>query len=131
VLLLGLLAVARGVGGRAAASAVFGVGLLAWIAGAAARAAVAILLSRIMGADTRLDPAGFDIGIRQSWQDALNEVEANGGKPYPIPAGASEHRFGGLGFANWAYEVVEQRSSSACSSTRSSSARSPARRTLA
>jgi hypothetical protein len=41
VLLLGLLAVARGVGGRAAASAVFGVGLLAWIAGAAARAAVA------------------------------------------------------------------------------------------
>jgi 1-aminocyclopropane-1-carboxylate deaminase len=67
-----------------------------------------ILLSRIMGADTRLDPAGFDIGIRQSWQEALDDVEANGGKAYPIPAGASEHRLGGLGFANWAYEVVEQ-----------------------
>ncbi|TDD29341.1 1-aminocyclopropane-1-carboxylate deaminase [Kribbella turkmenica] len=67
-----------------------------------------VLLSRIMGADTRLDPAGFDIGIRQSWQDALDEVEANGGKPYPIPAGASEHPLGGLGFANWAYEVAEQ-----------------------
>jgi 1-aminocyclopropane-1-carboxylate deaminase len=67
-----------------------------------------ILLSRIMGADTRLDPAGFDIGVRQSWQDALDEVEANGGKPYPIPAGASEHRLGGLGFANWAFELVEQ-----------------------
>jgi 1-aminocyclopropane-1-carboxylate deaminase len=67
-----------------------------------------ILLSRIMGADLRLDPAGFDIGIRQSWQDALDEVEANGGKPYPIPAGASEHPLGGLGFANWAYEVAEQ-----------------------
>jgi 1-aminocyclopropane-1-carboxylate deaminase len=67
-----------------------------------------ILLSRIMGADVRLDPAGFDIGIRQSWQDALDEVEANGGKPYPIPAGASEHPLGGLGFANWAYEVAEQ-----------------------
>ncbi len=67
-----------------------------------------ILLSRIMGADTRLEPTGFDIGIRQSWQDALDEVEAAGGKPYPIPAGASEHRLGGLGFANWAYEVVEQ-----------------------
>jgi 1-aminocyclopropane-1-carboxylate deaminase len=67
-----------------------------------------ILLSRIMGADTRLDPAGFDIGIRQSWQDALDEVEANGGKPYPIPAGASEHPLGGLGFADWAYEVAAQ-----------------------
>jgi hypothetical protein len=29
------------------------------------------LLSRIMGADVRLDPAGFDIGIRRSWQEAL------------------------------------------------------------
>jgi 1-aminocyclopropane-1-carboxylate deaminase len=67
-----------------------------------------ILLSRIMGADARLDPAGFDIGIRQSWQDALDEVEANGGKPYPIPAGASEHPLGGLGFADWAYEVAAQ-----------------------
>jgi 1-aminocyclopropane-1-carboxylate deaminase len=69
-----------------------------------------ILLSRIMGADIRLDPSGFDIGIRKSWQDALDEVEANGGKPYPIPAGASEHKLGGLGFANWAYEVAEQES---------------------
>lgn len=67
-----------------------------------------ILLSRIMGADVRLDPHGFDIGIRQSWEDALAEVEASGGKPYAIPAGASEHKFGGLGFANWAYEVAEQ-----------------------
>jgi 1-aminocyclopropane-1-carboxylate deaminase len=61
-----------------------------------------------MGADTRLDPSGFDIGVRQSWQEAVDEVEANGGKPYPIPAGASEHKLGGLGFANWAYEVAEQ-----------------------
>ena len=67
-----------------------------------------ILLSRIMGADVRLDPHGFDIGIRQSWEDAIAEVEASGGKPYAIPAGASEHKLGGLGFANWAFEVVEQ-----------------------
>jgi len=67
-----------------------------------------ILLSRLMGADVRLDPAGFDIGIRDSWQNAIAEVEAAGGKPYPIPAGASEHKLGGLGFANWAYEVQEQ-----------------------
>jgi 1-aminocyclopropane-1-carboxylate deaminase len=67
-----------------------------------------ILLSRIMGADARLDPAGFDIGIRQSWQEAIDEIESQGGKPYPIPAGASEHRLGGLGFANWAYELAAQ-----------------------
>jgi 1-aminocyclopropane-1-carboxylate deaminase len=67
-----------------------------------------ILLSRIMGADVRLDPAGFDIGIRRSWQEALDDVAAQGGKPYAIPAGASEHPYGGLGFANWAFEVAEQ-----------------------
>ena len=67
-----------------------------------------ILLSRIMGADVRLDPPGFDIGIRSSWEDALREVEEAGGTPYGIPAGASEHPLGGLGFANWAFEVAEQ-----------------------
>jgi 1-aminocyclopropane-1-carboxylate deaminase len=51
-----------------------------------------ILLSRIMGADVRLDPSGFDIGIRTSWEDAIRESEEAGGKPYGIPAGASEHR---------------------------------------
>jgi len=67
-----------------------------------------LLLSRMMGADSRLDAAGFDIGIRDSWKQALADVEAAGGTPYPIPAGASEHRLGGLGFANWAFEVAEQ-----------------------
>ena len=67
-----------------------------------------ILLSRIMGADVRLDPAGFDIGIRPSWEQALADVEERGGKPYPIPAGASDHPLGGLGFARWADEVAEQ-----------------------
>jgi 1-aminocyclopropane-1-carboxylate deaminase len=67
-----------------------------------------ILLSRLMGAEVRLDESGFDIGIRSSWQQALADVEARGGKPYGIPAGASEHKFGGLGFASWAYEVEQQ-----------------------
>jgi 1-aminocyclopropane-1-carboxylate deaminase len=67
-----------------------------------------ILLSRIMGADVRLDQSGFDIGIRQSWEEAIAEVEAAGGTPYAIPAGASEHPLGGLGFANWAFEVARQ-----------------------
>ena len=67
-----------------------------------------ILLSRIMGADVRLDPSGFDIGIRKSWEDALMSVVESGGTPYAIPAGASDHPLGGLGFARWADEVAEQ-----------------------
>jgi len=67
-----------------------------------------IQLSRLMGADVRLDAAGFDIGFRDSWKGAIEEVEAAGGKPYAIPAGGSDHRLGGLGFANWAYEVEQQ-----------------------
>src|SRR5689334_8324921 len=49
-----------------------------------------ILLSRIMGADVRLDPAGFDIGFRRSWEAALESVTERGGRPYAIPAGASD-----------------------------------------
>jgi 1-aminocyclopropane-1-carboxylate deaminase len=67
-----------------------------------------ILLSRIMGADVRLSDAGFDIGFRRSWEDALASVRAAGGTPYAIPAGASDHPLGGHGFADWAREVAEQ-----------------------
>ncbi len=67
-----------------------------------------ILLSRIMGAQVELVEAGFGIGFKQSWENALAEIRAAGGVPYPIPAGASDHRLGGLGFANWAYEVAQQ-----------------------
>jgi 1-aminocyclopropane-1-carboxylate deaminase len=67
-----------------------------------------IMLSRIMGAEVRLDPAGFGIGFKTSWEKALDDVTARGGTPYAIPAGASDHRLGGLGFANWAYEVEKQ-----------------------
>ena len=67
-----------------------------------------ILLSRLMGADVRLSPAGFDIGFRPSWEEALASVEEAGGKPYAIPAGASDHPLGGHGFARWADEVAEQ-----------------------
>ncbi|MEV6305718.1 1-aminocyclopropane-1-carboxylate deaminase [Actinoplanes sp. NPDC051861] len=67
-----------------------------------------ILISRLAGADVRLVKAGFGIGFKESWEAALAEVTASGGTPYAIPAGASDHRLGGLGFANWAYEVIEQ-----------------------
>lgn len=67
-----------------------------------------ILLSRVVGAEVRLDPAGFGIGFKDSWKKAISDVEARGGRPYAIPAGGSDHPLGGLGFANWAFEVAEQ-----------------------
>src|SRR5215475_11075795 len=67
-----------------------------------------ILLSRIMGAETQLVDEGFDIGIRDSWIRALEDVKARGGKPYAIPAGASVHNFGGLGYVGFAEEVRQQ-----------------------
>lgn len=67
-----------------------------------------ILMSRVMGAEVQLVDEGFDIGIRQSWENALEDVKAKGGKPYPIPAGASVHKFGGLGYVGFAEEVRAQ-----------------------
>jgi 1-aminocyclopropane-1-carboxylate deaminase len=67
-----------------------------------------ILLSRILGADVRLVQADFGIGFKESWEQVLADVEAAGGKPYAIPAGASDHPLGGLGYARWAREVAEQ-----------------------
>jgi 1-aminocyclopropane-1-carboxylate deaminase len=67
-----------------------------------------IQLSRLMGADVRLVQSEFGIGFKESWEKALADIEAVGGKPYAIPAGASDHELGGLGFARWAQEVAEQ-----------------------
>ncbi|RAZ83011.1 1-aminocyclopropane-1-carboxylate deaminase [Mesorhizobium hawassense] len=67
-----------------------------------------ILLSRIMGAEVRLVDGGFDIGIRRSWEKALYEVKARGGTPYAIPAGASVHPYGGLGYVGFAEELRAQ-----------------------
>jgi 1-aminocyclopropane-1-carboxylate deaminase len=86
-----------------------------------------ILLSRVMGADVRLVDEGFDIGIRKSWEQAINEVKAAGGKPYAIPAGASVHKYGGLGYVGFAEEVRAQEKALGFRSTTSWSAPSPAR----
>ena len=67
-----------------------------------------ILLTRLMGADSRIVEDGFDIGIRKSWEAAIEEVKAEGGKPYAIPAGASVHKLGGLGYVGFAEEVRAQ-----------------------
>ena len=67
-----------------------------------------ILMSRVMGAQIELVDEGFDIGVRESWERALENVREGGGKPYAIPAGASDHPLGGLGFAGFADEVRQQ-----------------------
>ena len=67
-----------------------------------------ILLTKLMGADSRLVDDGFDIGIRKSWEDAIQSVKDEGGVPYGIPAGASVHKYGGLGYVGFAEEVRKQ-----------------------
>ena len=82
-----------------------------------------ILLSRMMGADSRLDDAGFDIGVRDSWKNALAEVEASGGKPYPIPPAPPSTRSAGSASRTGRSSSPSRRRRSASRSTRSSSAR--------
>jgi 1-aminocyclopropane-1-carboxylate deaminase len=67
-----------------------------------------ILMSRLMGAKVELVDEGFGINFKQSWENALEEVRREGGKPYAIPAGASDHRLGGLGYVGFAEEVRAQ-----------------------
>ncbi len=67
-----------------------------------------ILMSRVLGAEIELVDEGFDIGIRESWERAIEDVKAKGGKPYAIPAGASVHKLGGLGYVGFAEEVRAQ-----------------------
>jgi 1-aminocyclopropane-1-carboxylate deaminase len=67
-----------------------------------------IQLSRLMGADVRIVGDGFGIGHKETLAKLTEEVVQSGGKPYYIPAGASDHPLGGLGFARWAFEVRAQ-----------------------
>lgn len=67
-----------------------------------------ILLSRLMGGNTILDGYGYSTTQKSSWNKAIAEVEKQGGKPYAIPAGASDHLLGGLGYANFADELSIQ-----------------------
>jgi len=62
-----------------------------------------IQLSRLMGAETRiLDRTAT------STEEVLESLRKEGHKPYHIPVGASTHTLGGLGFARFAFEVIEQ-----------------------
>ena len=67
-----------------------------------------IQLSRLMGGDVRMDQSGFGIEHKSTLAQLTEEIKNKGGKPYYIPAGASDHPLGGLGFARWAFEVEQQ-----------------------
>ena len=67
-----------------------------------------ILLSRLMGAETLLEGEGYSTAVKETWERALEQVRSEGGKPYPIPAGASDHPLGGLGYADFADELAAQ-----------------------
>jgi 1-aminocyclopropane-1-carboxylate deaminase len=67
-----------------------------------------ILLSRLMGAETVLEGEGYSTAVKETWERGLEDVRREGGKPYAIPAGASDHPLGGLGYANFADEVAAQ-----------------------
>ncbi|KAF7714649.1 1-aminocyclopropane-1-carboxylate deaminase [Penicillium ucsense] len=92
-----------------------------------------ILLSRVMGADVRVPPhdsegmekekakekekekakekgntVTFGIEHKDIVKEVVRQCEETGKKPYYIPAGASDHPLGELGFARWAFEVEQQ-----------------------
>jgi 1-aminocyclopropane-1-carboxylate deaminase len=67
-----------------------------------------IQLSRIMGAGIEFSTEDFSIAIKDSWSRVVERVTRDGGKPYAIPAGASDHPLGGLGYAAFADELRAQ-----------------------
>ncbi len=67
-----------------------------------------IQLSRLTGASLHFSDEAFGIELKDSWQHALDEVRRAGGKPYAIPAGASDHPLGGLGYVRFAEELRAQ-----------------------
>ena len=67
-----------------------------------------IQLARLMGADSRLDPSSFGIEHKPTLAGLEAELATQGRRTYYIPAGASDHPLGGLGFARWAFEVLDQ-----------------------
>ncbi|KAK3684738.1 tryptophan synthase beta subunit-like PLP-dependent enzyme [Podospora appendiculata] len=67
-----------------------------------------IQLSRLMGADVRFEASTFGIEHKETLAKLKEELIAAGSKPYYIPAGASDHPLGGLGYARWAFEVESQ-----------------------
>ncbi|MGH7056381.1 MAG: 1-aminocyclopropane-1-carboxylate deaminase [Acetobacteraceae bacterium] len=69
-----------------------------------------ILLSRILGAEIIVEGKGYSTATKETWERALEKVRSDGGKPYAIPAGASDHPLGGLGYVAFVEEFERQES---------------------
>lgn len=67
-----------------------------------------ILLTRLMGGNIILDGYGYSTSKKATWQKTIEDVRKQGLRPYAIPAGASDHPLGGLGYANFADELLIQ-----------------------
>ena len=67
-----------------------------------------IQLSRILGAEIAFSQEDFSIALRENWARGVEAVRKAGGKPYGIPAGASDHPLGGLGYVGFAEELRKQ-----------------------
>ena len=68
-----------------------------------------ILYSRLLGARVNVVDGVGRIGTADpEFTQVMERVRAEGRRPYPIPAGASDHPLGGLGYALCAQEIVNQ-----------------------
>jgi 1-aminocyclopropane-1-carboxylate deaminase len=85
-----------------------------WVASQAGADKVGnILLSRMAGAHTVFDDGSIAAAVDSdggspALRAACDDLRAAGKRPYLIPAGASDHPLGGLGYAGCAREIVEQ-----------------------
>jgi 1-aminocyclopropane-1-carboxylate deaminase len=66
-----------------------------------------ILLSRILGAHIEIAP-GSVASASANLANAAERVRSQGGVPYVIPSGASDHPLGGLGYMRCAQEILQQ-----------------------
>ena len=67
-----------------------------------------ILMTRVMGAECGWSTTASTSASARAGRTRSRTVKAKGGKPYAIPAGASVHKFGGLGYVGFAEEVRAQ-----------------------
>ena len=81
-----------------------------------------ILLSRLMGADIELVDEGFDIGIRESWERAIEDVKAKGESPIPSRPAPRSTSSAGLALSVSPKKSAPRKRNSGSGSTPSSSA---------
>jgi len=81
-----------------------------------------ILMSRVMGAHVELVDEGFDIGIRESWEKALEDVRRRAASPIRSPLAPRSTNSAASAMSASPRRCGRRRNSSASSSTTSSSA---------